>query len=77
MESKIAANIPPGGCWCRLHGVVSLLRHFKKISPFSKNCYPSVVCSVAAFGRVFVEEGAAINVRTGLAGTGHSEAVTG
>ena len=28
-----------------------------------KNCYPSVVCSVAAFGRVFVEAGAAINVR--------------
>ena len=42
-----------------------------------KNCYPSVVCSVAAFGRVFVEAGAAINVRSGLVGTGHSPGSTG
>ena len=46
VESKIAANIPPGGCWCRLHGVVSLLRHFKKILPFWKWVTKSIPGSI-------------------------------
>ena len=55
-----------------------IIEAFQENFPFSKKCYPSVVCSVAAFGRVFVEAGAAINVRTGLTDSGHSaQAVTG